>query len=79
MKTISWLGENGRLIILTFSSINFKCPYCGEKYSDANDKYLNKCNNNKSGCTKIKCSCGKRFGFTYDCKGDAITFELIRN
>lgn len=37
----------------------FECPYCLNKYSDLNDKFLNRINANKSGFTKIKCGCGK--------------------
>ena len=62
---------------LTLSNINFECPYCNEKYSDENDKYLDKCNNNKSGYTSIRCSrCGEKFGMTYDITGDAVGFKL---
>ena len=74
MKTVSWIGENGSPIILSFGNIEFECPKCNKKYSDSEDKYLNRCNKNKSGCTKIKCSCGKSFFMTYDQRGDAVSF-----
>ena len=59
---------------LCFANICFKCPNCQKEYSDSDDKYLNRCNKNKSGCTKIKCTCGKTFQMTYDFKGDAHSF-----
>ena len=37
----------------------FKCPNCEKQYNDRDDKYLDRCQNNKSGITKIKCECGK--------------------
>ena len=74
MKTVSWLDKNGKPIILSFATINFSCPICKKEYVDSEDKYLNRCNKNKSGCTKIKCSCGKSFFMTYDQRGDAVSF-----
>ena len=74
MKTISWVGSNGKPIILSFANIEFKCPKCGKTYIDNQDKYLNRCNKNKSCCTKIKCSCGTSFFMTYDQTGDAVSF-----
>ena len=62
--------------ILCFSNIEFNCPYCKKGYNDCDDKYVDKCNKNKGGYTKIKCSCGKIFGMTYNYKGDAVSFEL---
>ena len=47
-----------------------------KKYDDLDDKYLDRCNNNKSGFTKINCNCGNKFGMTYDIQGDAIGFKL---
>ena len=74
MKTVSWLGKNGKPIILSFATIKFSCPICKKEYVDSEDKYLNRCNKNKSGSTKIKCSCGKLFFMTYDQRGDAVSF-----
>lgn len=74
MKTVSFLSENESPIILSFANIEFKCPKCKKKYADTEDKYLNRCNKNKSGCTKIKCSCGQSFFMTYDQRGDAVSF-----
>lgn len=59
---------------IDFANINFKCPHCNKKYSDVDDKYLNRCNRNKSYTTKINCECGKKFLMTYDYKGDAVGF-----
>ena len=61
---------------INIADIDFSCPHCGEKYTDENDKYLNRCNKNKSGYTTIKCICQERFGMCYNIKGDAIGFEL---
>jgi hypothetical protein len=61
---------------ICMSAIDFIYPYCHKKYSDSDEKYLRKFNFNVSGYTKIKCSCGERFGMTYDIKGDAVGFKL---
>ena len=53
---------------------DFKCPNCKKQYNDTNDKYLNRCQKNKSGHTKIKCECGKPFYMTYNYMGDAVSF-----
>lgn len=74
MKTVSWLDKNGKPIILSFATIDFSCPICKKEYVDSEDKYLNRCNKNKSWCTKIKCSCGTSFYMTYDYRGDAVSF-----
>ena len=63
--------------MLCFSKIEFKCPYCKKQYDDRNDSYLDKCNNNKCGYTKIKCSCGETFGMTYNYMSDAVAFEIV--
>jgi len=64
-------------MIICFSNIEFHCPYCNEKYMDQDDKYLDKCNKNKSGYTTVKCNrCETKFGMTYNMKGDAVGFEL---
>lgn len=59
---------------LSISNIDFRCPHCGKKYSDENDKYLDRCNKNKDFCTSIKCECGEKFKMTYNTKGDAVSF-----
>ena len=61
--------------ILCFSNIEFNCPNCNKKYSDENDKYLNRCNKIKSGITKVKCGCGDMFWVTYDYTGDIVAFK----
>lgn len=66
----------GEGMFIDFANINFECPNCGKKYCDENDKYLNRCNKNKSGITKINCSCGNPFFMTYDYKGDAQSFII---
>ena len=47
--------ENG---FIDFAKTDFKCPNCEKQYNDRDDKYLDRCQNNKNGCTKIKCECG---------------------
>jgi NAD-dependent SIR2 family protein deacetylase len=64
---------------INFSNIEFSCPYCGKQYEDSNDKYLDRCNRNKSNCTTIKCECGEKFGMTYDIQGDAVGFKILTN
>ena len=61
---------------ICLSGTDFKCPYCGKEYSDIDDKYLDRCNKNKSGTTKIKCDCKESFGMTYNYMGDAVSFKL---
>jgi len=63
---------------LDFSRIDFKCPFCVKIYWDDSNKYLNRCNKNKSGFTKIKCSCGQIFGMTYNYKSEAVGFKYRR-
>jgi len=65
--------ENG---VVCMANIGFKCPHCEKAYSDLNDKYLNRCNKNKSGYTKIKCECGTSFYMTYDYMGNAQSFQI---
>ena len=64
------------LIHINIPNIDFYCPHCRKQYFDDDDKYLNRCNKNKTGFTTIKCICQERFGMTYDIKGDAVGFEL---
>ena len=60
--------------ILYMANIDFACPECKKVYSDSEDKYLNRCNRNKNGSTRIKCDCGTLFYMTYNYKGDAVSF-----
>ena len=64
---------------IDFARIGFSCPYCGKVYSDSDDKYLNRCNKNKSGYTKIRCECGQTFGMTYNIMSEAIGFKLEKD
>ena len=59
---------------LDFDNTEFTCPNCGKEYSDSDDKYLERCNRNKNGCTRIRCECGKDFFMTYNYKGGAVGF-----
>lgn len=62
-------------MFIDFSEIDFKCPYCEKKYSDDKDVYLNRCNKNKNGYTRIKCTCQNNFYMTYDMMGKAVSFK----
>lgn len=59
---------------LDFSGTRFSCPNCGKQYDDIDDEYLERCNKNKSGTTKINCECGSPFYMTYNIRGDAVSF-----
>jgi len=63
---------------IDFSNTNFLCPYCDKKYNDLDDKYLNRCNKNKFGYTRIYCECKNIFYFTYDYKGDSVSFKPVK-
>lgn len=76
MKGIIIKEETNYPIFLDIANIGFKCPNCDKKYSDIKGIYLDKCNANKSGYTKIKCSCGNKFGMTYNFLGNAVSFSL---
>ena len=66
-----------QIIHMSFAGTKFKCPYCKKEYNDSDDKFLNRCNKNIKGYTKINCSCKNRFGMTYNIIGDAVGFKLI--
>ena len=63
------------MIFITYANVDFNCPHCHKQYSDKDEKYLNRCNKNKSTITKIKCDCGKKFNLTYDYMGQFQTFK----
>lgn len=65
--------QNG---FIDFAKTDFICPHCFKKYDDLDNKYLDRCNKNKSGYTTIKCECEMTFGMTYDIMGEAVSFEL---
>lgn len=60
---------------IDFAKTEFKCPHCGEKYNDVDDKYLNRCNKNKQGITRIKCNCEAYFFMTYNYMSEAVSFK----
>ena len=64
--------QNG---FIDFAKTDFKCPACKKEYNDYDDKYVNRCNKNKTGITKVKCECGKSFWMTYNYMGDAVSFN----
>ena len=61
---------------ICFAKIDYKCPFCNAVKVDSDDILLMRANKNKCGYTKVKCECGKTFGFTYNYKGDATAFIL---
>ena len=63
---------------IRFARVDYRCPYCDKYNDDLDEKLLSKCNKNKSTWTKVKCDCGKRFGFTYNYKGDAVAFKIFQ-
>jgi len=48
--------EDGFLCV---GSDTFPCPHCGKGYND--EKYTDRINRNKIGCTRVYCECGKAF------------------
>ena len=68
------IGVEFKTGFIDFSKTDFKGPSCQKEYSDLDDKYLNRCQKNKSGLTKINCKCGKPFFMTYNYMGDAVSF-----
>ena len=64
---------------IDFGTDDFFCPNCKKKYSDDNDKYLNRIKRNKSWITKIKCDCEATFNLTFDYTGDLVTFLNSNN
>jgi transcriptional regulator NrdR family protein len=62
--------------ILCISGLDFYCPHCGYKYTDVNDKWLDKINKAKWIHTKVKCvKCGKKFYLSYNTKGEFVTWK----
>lgn len=58
---------------------SFRCPHCAKVYDD--EKYIDRINRNKSGYTRVYCSCGKTFNLFVDtfgiCHG-VMTFKQIK-
>lgn len=79
-EKISGLREKHKIKVhITFDRTDFKCAYCEKQYNDDENKYLDRCNRNRTGTTYITCSCGKKFGMTYDVTGQAVGFDLDPN
>ncbi len=57
------------------ANTEFRCPKCGNVYQDLDYKFLNRCEKNKSGITKVHCSCGCIFYVTYNWRGEAVSFK----
>jgi len=68
------IGFKIKNTFIDFPNKDFECPTCKKKYSDYDDKYLKRCEKNKSYTTRINCICGKPFCMTFDYKGDAVSF-----
>lgn len=60
---------------IDFAKTDFKCPVCKKQYNDYDDKYVDRCNRNKTGTTKIRCECGRCFWMTYNYMGEAVSFN----
>ena len=65
--------------IVCIGDDSFHCPHCGKVYDD--EKYCDRIDKNKSGYTRIYCSCGKQFNLFVDmfgiCHG-VMTFKQIK-
>lgn len=64
---------------IDLAKVDFKCPHCKKEYNDIDDKYLNRCNKNKSGITRIKCECNNIFYITYDYMSNAVAFTIQKS
>lgn len=68
-----------RVIHITIANTDFTCPHCTKKYSDADNKYLDRIQKkvNTSQCyTTIKCTCKNKFAVSFNYKGNMIGFRL---
>lgn len=64
---------------ICLAKTDFTCPHCGKVYFDSDDKYLNRCNKNKYGYTKIRCECGHTFAMTYNFMSETIGFKIEKD
>jgi len=62
------IGISNGNTFLDFAKIDFKCPKCEKLYTD--EKYFNRCEKNKSGITKVKCSCGNKIKLIINYKSE---------
>jgi transcription elongation factor Elf1 len=60
---------------IDFARYDFTCPHCQKLHIDADNKYFDRINKNKSWITKVNCECGKQFKLTVNYKGDFETFK----
>jgi len=67
--------KNG-LIHISIAKIDFCCPYCKKKYNDEYEVFYKRIIKNKNYHTTHMCTCAKRFGITYNFKGDMVGFEI---
>lgn len=65
--------------IVCIGDDSFHCPHCGKEYND--EKYTDRINRNKSGCTRVYCECGKAFDVVVDSFGKlhgVLTLKQIK-
>ena len=65
--------------IVCIGDDSFHCPHCGKEYND--EKYTDRINKNKSGCTRVYCKCGKAFDVVVDSLGKlhgVLTLKQVR-
>ena len=65
--------------IVCIGDDSFHCPHCGKVYDD--EKYCNRIDKNKSGCTRVDCGCGKPFDVVVDSFGKlhgVLTLKQVR-
>ena len=65
--------------IVCIGDDSFHCPHCGKEYND--EKYTDRINKNKSGCTRVYCECGKAFDVVIDSLGKlhgVLTLKQVR-
>lgn len=67
------------MFFINFANTEFKCPYCLQDYSDADDKYLNRMEKNYQYKTLIWCNCKEKFWLTYNYQGDAMSFKIQKH
>lgn len=65
--------------VLCIGDDSFHCPHCKKEYND--EKYTDRINRNKSGCTRVYCECGKSFDVVIDSLGKlhgVLTLKQVR-
>jgi hypothetical protein len=65
-----------KIWFVNYAKIDFRCPYCDKHYRDHDDRFLKRCNKNKSGSAEHRCDCGNRFKVLFDMTGCPRTIKL---